>query len=235
MFLDCTQAKVLQYRQYVGQRHRGPAVIELQADCRISGLDRAMQVDRQRHLVGQTLQLSEVEQRHGGVKVLAIGRVEGVGKGALLGIRLFLAACRAQGIVQVVFPGTGGAHQASLDRLNVGLERLAGWRRHRDQDTRQHVVADLRRPARYLAVERRGQNGLELAAQLGRKTFARRVDQARNEALEFVAPDELADARPLLQRHDLAGDAVQFVLGNLEQLVARIGVENVLQRLAVMA
>src|SRR5713101_2612540 len=85
------------------------------------------------------------------------------------------------------------------------------------------------------AAEGLHQNRLRLLAQLGRVVFARCIDQARQEALEAIPPDEQPETLPLSQMQDPYRRAQQLILANLEQLVARIGLENVDQRLAGMA
>src|SRR5207244_763232 len=64
---------------------------------------------------------------------------------------------------------------------------------------------------------------------------ARHIDEAGDKALERVAPDEQRDALAFLQVEDADRDLEQFLFADLEQFVAREGVENVQQRLAVMA
>ena len=76
---------------------------------------------------------------------------------------------------------------------------------------------------------------LEAAPELGVVALARHVDQARDEPGERIAAEEQPDLLPLLQVQDLLGDPEQLLLVGLEQLVARIGVEDVDQRLAGVA
>ena len=64
---------------------------------------------------------------------------------------------------------------------------------------------------------------------------ARHEDDDRDEAVELVAPRKDAHARPLLERQDGGGEVVERVLVDLEELVARIGLEHVEERLAGMA
>ena len=64
---------------------------------------------------------------------------------------------------------------------------------------------------------------------------ARHIDEHRDEAIEAVAPREHAHARPLVELQDRQGEVVEHVLVDLEQLVARIGLQHVDQRLAGMS
>ena len=65
--------------------------------------------------------------------------------------------------------------------------------------------------------------------------FTRHEDETGGEALELVGPDEQANARAFPEMQNPGSDPVELVCGNLEQLVARIGLEDVLQRLAGVA
>ena len=64
---------------------------------------------------------------------------------------------------------------------------------------------------------------------------ARHVDQARDVASERIAVHEQGDVRPLLQAQHAHRRRQQVVLRHAEQLVARQRLEDVQQRLAVMA
>src|SRR5215210_725711 len=65
--------------------------------------------------------------------------------------------------------------------------------------------------------------------------IARHIDEAADKTLQRVAADEQRDTLTLLQVEDAGRDVEQLGLPDLEQEVAREGVEDVLQRLAVMA
>ena len=65
--------------------------------------------------------------------------------------------------------------------------------------------------------------------------LARQEDERRYEAVETVEAQEKANLRPFFQIENAERGGQQLGLRNLEQLIARIGVEDMLQRLAVMA
>ena len=80
--------------------------------------------------------------------------------------------------------------------------------------------------------------GEELAdapAHRGVVAVLRHEDEHRDEAVELVGPRERADARPLGQVHDLDREAVERLLVDLEELVARIVLEHVEERAAGVA
>jgi hypothetical protein len=59
--------------------------------------------------------------------------------------------------------------------------------------------------------------------------LARQIDEARDEALERIAPHEQRRALAILQVQDAGGDAHQFVFLGLKKLGARKAVEHVLE------
>src|SRR5690242_19214059 len=77
-----------------------------------------------------------------------------------------------------------------------------------------------------LSVERAHQQPLPLLSHPRRVMLPRRVNHARDEALERVAAHEQAEALTVGEVKDARGDTQQLVFGDLEQLVARIAVEN---------
>jgi hypothetical protein len=99
----------------------------------------------------------------------------------------------------------------------------------------QGLVGQVRVMSGHLAAVGAGEDGLEGEAQVGVVAVPRHEDQAGDEALERIAAHEQGDPRPLLERQDAHGDPEQLVLGDLEQLVAGVGLQDVGQRLAVVA
>src|SRR3546814_20395626 len=81
------------------------------------------------------------------------------------------------------------------------------------------------------ALECRGQNVLQLAAQRGVVAVARHKDHAGHEALEGVAAHEEGGAVTLLQVPHADRDLVQVLDRDLEQLVARVVLEDVQDRM----
>ena len=83
--------------------------------------------------------------------------------------------------------------------------------------------------------ERLADDAFDALAHLGVVLLARHENQAGIEAPKRVAAQQQPHARPLLQTEDAGDDADQIRHAGLEQLVARKGFEDVLQRLAVVA
>jgi len=97
------------------------------------------------------------------------------------------------------------------------------------------LVAHLGREAGAVALESRGENVLQLAAQRGVVAGAWHVDHAGHETLEGIAAHEESGALTFLQVQHADRDLVEVLDGDLEELVARIVLEDVQKRLAVVA
>src|SRR4030095_4067497 len=82
------------------------------------------------------------------------------------------------------------------------------------------------------AVERPHQNRFPLLPQLGSVIFARREDEGRHEAPEGIAPHEEPEALPFSQMENAHHDRVQVVVARLQELVARIGLDDIDERLS---
>src|SRR5262249_28445565 len=106
---------------------------------------------------------------------------------------------------------------------------------HRDQDADQRRFGEVDVEIGADAVERLFEQLYPPLSQLGRVIFARGVDQAGDEAVEGVAPHEEAESLPRAQVQDTRHYPQQFRLSDLEQLVARVGLDDVEQRLAGVA
>ena len=88
---------------------------------------------------------------------------------------------------------------------------------------------------RLASVELLLQNLPGLLAKLDGVLIARHEDVAGDEALEDVLAREERDAVAFLQQEDAARDVVELRVGDLEKLVARKGLEDVDERLSVVA
>ena len=86
-----------------------------------------------------------------------------------------------------------------------------------------------------LRAERLAQDLADPHAVGGVEAVAREEDQARDEALVAVAAQEQPHALALAEVEDAARDLVELVRAHLEQLVAREGVDDLGERLVVVA
>ncbi len=224
-------AHVLEHRQRVRQRDRFARAIHLEAEATGRHLERPIEVEREA-TEPQAVESLHVGDRRARRHVLAVRRRERVAEALAQLRRPRLALLVVQRLAQVVFPAPGRVRQSPLDIAPVVGGNPSRIRPHGHVDARQRRIGEQHVEVRGAAVERLQQDRLELATQFGGVVLARHVDQARDEPLERVAPDEQAEALALAELQDAVRDLVQLVGRDLEQLVARISLEDVLQRLA---
>ncbi len=114
---------------------------------------------------------------------------------------------------------SGNAVRGADDELDAGQDRFRDLGLELDLGAVQRLLQDVLKPA----------------PDLGVVALARHVDEAGDEAREGVAAQEQAERLALVQVQDLLHDLEQLVVAGLQQLVARIGLEDVDQRLARVA
>ncbi len=148
---------------------------------------------------------------------------------------MFLAPADVERGGQVVLPAARGLHDALFQLARVHLGHGARLATHGELDARQQGFGQQRRELAAGAMERLHQQLLDALAQVGVVLVARHEDQARDKSVEAVAPHEQPDALVLLQPQDADGDLEQLVLVGLEQVIARILLEDGDQRLVQVA
>ena len=236
MLGDHAQAEVLHQRQGVRQGDVAAAAVQLEAQRGLA-VGRGRQV-LQRQLEGavfpecrQALDVGGGDLRRGAFDIarrqcaaIAVGQC----KAPLLPL-----ACD-QRIAQVLLPVAHDRRQLALELGLVDLDLLAAARTHDQVHLRQRRLADRDVGIDVVCVQYAPQHGLHALAHLGAEAVAGNVDQHRMEATIAVAAQEQAAAHPLLQAEHAGGQAVEFILGRLEQLVARQRLEDVLERLATV-
>ena len=146
-----------------------------------------------------------------------------------------LAEMLDQGFAQIVLPASRDANQRSLEFANVDFRDARMTQAHHDQDAGQGRLRKMHLELGRYAVVGLGQRCLHAFALVGVVVLAGDVDQAGDEASEGVGADEQADALPLAEAKDPDRIVEELVYGGLEQLVARVLLENRHQRLAGMA
>ena len=136
--------------------------------------------------------------------------------------------------MQVVRPSACGVGEPCLDRGHVVLARARRLGADDDVEPGQHRLRNAGDQLDALAAERVEQDLLDPVPDVGVVPLERHVDEAREETPERVAPDEQPHAPPLAQMQDRDRRVVELILGDLEELVARIRLEDLDQRLVVV-
>ena len=225
---------MLQDRQHVGQRERPVLVIDLEMDDLWLRLVRPVEIEGQAVVVGGQLEAANVGHRVLRMELLLVADRES----PLVALEEFQAVALAllfeQGDTQAVGPGTRRLGQRLFQRIEVDGRDVALLGLDDEMQTHQRHLAEEGIEGADPAVEGLRQNVLHLGAQARVEAVARHEDQAGHEALEEVAADEERGALAFLQMDDAAGDPPEFLGGDLEQLVARIGLQHMLQGLVVV-
>ena len=148
---------------------------------------------------------------------------------------VLLAVLVDQRLAQLVGPGADHLDEARLDRPHV----VAGDRVLAEADdvvdAREARLAQLERPVERHPAERLEQDPADPLAVLGVEAVARDAHQALHEPLERVSPQEQPQPLALAEPEDPDRQVVQLLGLHLEQRVARVGLEDLEQRLAVVA
>ena len=137
--------------------------------------------------------------------------------------------------LQVVLPAPGGLHDLRLDRRGVhrgssrGSVRTSMWMRASTASVSCTVYSTLVPESRRLRIS------WILTAHVGVEVLARQVDEAGEEAPVEVAAQEEARAPPVAQPQHARGDLEERRLVDLEELVARVGVQHRAQVLVAVA
>ncbi len=228
-----------QHRQDLGERERRADPEHLQPGLAAAGVH--LLVEGQVDACGlgaaaQRLQPAEVEGAGGGEEVLLVGlreRVDVLAGQAGAGLLAVLVHDRGR---EVVTPRAGRLGQPPLEVDRVDLGDLLAPRR---VDHEVHVGgrrlgdpgAELHRGATQPVLEDRR----EPLTDVGVVAVAGQVDEHRDVAAVGVAPDEHPQLPPLARVHDGLGHRRELVDLRVEQLVARVGLQGVHQRLAGVA
>jgi hypothetical protein len=234
LLAEDAHAHVLEHRQRIGQHHLAAEPVELEAERLGGGAERPVQRERERCVLRQRLDLADVGHRATRGHALAVLWREGTAPALEQLDPPSLAFGVDQRVAQLVGPAARRFGKAGLELLAVESGHLAGCRAHREMDAREHGVAQQHVEVGARSGERREQDALQPHPQVGRVSLARNEHEARDEAVERVAADEQAQPLPIAQRQDAERRFVELVIGDLEQLVARIGLEDVVERLGQM-
>ena len=233
--VDDAEAHVLQHRDAGRERDRRAPRKDLEIGALGVVALAPVEIDGAATLGRELLEHLDIDQRVGGREALAIGGAEGLGIafGQRAGGRAGLLL--VEHVLEPVAPGAD-------DGADAGFQRRALDARGFALVAADDVVGARERP---LGIGGIGggkapaiQTRQEIAdAQAHRSVVAvlRDEDEDRDEAVELVDAGQRADARPLGELEDVERELLQRRHVDLEELVARIGVEHVHQGAAGIA
>ena len=236
--VDDVDAHVLQDRQHLGEQQPLPDPVHGEPALPGGRTGRGPQPQGQL-AGGQAVEALEVGDGLLGGEVLLVGGREGVGHAGEHPLGLG-AVAGGERVGQVVGPAAGGRRELGLQRLDVDRRRLGGaalGHRHADDEVQpgEHGLGGPRRVFHARAAEALEQQLLHGQPDLGRVPVAREVHQRRPEAAGGVTAEEQPGLLAFLQVLDGERDRQQLVGADLQQLVARVGLEDLQQLLAGVA
>ncbi len=239
--VDDLDAETVQHRQDLGQGDRLTRAVDLEAALVGARADRLVQADLEvlAALRRQLLQVLEVGDRAARRVVGLVALGEGVVVAAQQLGGALLADLGGQRLGKAVGPGAGGLDQPRLDALGVGVGQVRQGGAGFDPDDEVQPGED-----------RLGVPGGEVdagAAQFlledvdqaqpyaGGVAVARQVDQRREVAPVLVLAQVQPQPAALLEVQHAGDDGLELVHARLEQLVARVGLQDLEQVAAVVA
>ncbi len=228
-------AHVLEQRQHVGERERAAGAIQLRAQRARAGLERAIERDVDPARVRERLEAADVADRRAGDPVGAVGRGERVAVALEERARALLALVVHQRLLEVVRPRARGRHEQHLGGAGVDLRPVTGFRVRHVVEPDEHRLGDPRRVVDRLRLGDIPQDRLDAAPVLRVEAVARNEDETGEEAPEAVAANEQAQPLALAEVEDPHRGLEQLVGVHLDQLVARVRLEDLDQGLLVVA
>ena len=232
--VDDLRAHVLERGEHVRERHRAGAE-QLAAQRPDLVRQRPVQAHDRPAARGQLLDPVDVGNRE--VR-RPFGTVSGRERPLVAAGQLQAAVLAVLGDkrgAQVIGPGAGGIDQPGLDLGDVVVVVRAVGRVDHVQHAREHRLRQLQRPVEMAAAERLHQDRGDAFSVLGVEAVARDRHQALDEPVERIAADEQPHALALPQPEDPHRDLEQLVAVHLKQRVARVGLEDLDERFAVVA
>ncbi len=231
-FGDDAQTEMIEHRQHVGQHHRLFGAVEPQPGQ--AAIRTPMNRDFERRTGKDGVDPGEVGDRLHDLGPRLVGdrqRLEPAQPGA----RSVLAKGGRRRFGKAVRPGPACLGQLPFERRRIDGRHRAAGRADEEMDARQHRLVEMGVERRQAAGEGALQDLSKAAPQRRVVALARGVDETGDKAFERIAPHEQRDPLPLLKVENADRDVEQLVGVALEQLVARQGVEDVEQGLAVVA
>ena len=235
-FLEHAHAHVLEHRQAVGDRDRHRPMEQLEAQRPGRSFERPVQVHAERAVGERARRHLDVGDRVARAAPPRGSRRETRGRTA--GTVRFPGASPRRSISAALRSSSqrrAGLVEPALELGHVDVRDLPGRRAHGDQHAHQRRLGEAHVEFRRGARVRLHQDRLPFLAQVGRVAVARRVDQTGHETLESIAADEQPEALAHAEPEDPHRLLEQVVFADLHQLVARIGVQDVLELLRRVA
>ncbi len=234
--VDDLDAHRREHRQHLRQRQRAAHAEDLQPGLAGSSVERLVEREPDRVLLVDLLEPAQVGGARARAVVLLVGLGEAVGVAPGEPAAVLLAVLGDHSRGEVVAPGPRRLRAAPLEVGDVGLTDLLPRRRpdHEVEPGRERV-ADVGGVLQGVAVQLLLEDRRDPLADRCVVAVTRQIDQARPEPAIGVAAEEQLELATLAGLHHRRGDRGELLDGRLEDLVARIGLQDVHHRLACVA
>ena len=141
----------------------------------------------------------------------------------------------SQRLIETVDPSPHNGFHRAVERGAVDVRRLAGVAADDEVDAHQGPFRKKRIEGAHAALESGGEVVADPGSDLAVVAVARHIDEHRHEAVETVETGQHAHPRALVELKNGQREVIERIFVDLEQLVARVMLQHVDQRLAGMA
>ena len=229
-------AQVLEQRQDVGEGEGRAGAVDLRSQLPLRCLQRAVEAERQPgFLAGELLDAPDVGNRRPRHPIGAVCGREGFAIAAVERGAPLLSVLSVQRLLEIVAPRARRGHEQRLYLARVHVRQAARLGVDEIVQPHEHGLRDSRGVVEAVRAGRAPDDPLDASAVLGVEAVARHEHQTGQEAAEGVAAHEQAQALALAEVQDPDSDLEQLFDGDLEQLVARVGLQDLDQGLLVVA
>ncbi len=229
------EAHVLEARHDFGQRHRRTGMNDL--EVKLPLILTAMAIEIRLQLAGRKHFLdmrNVVKRRLGGEPFRVRHRKRFLVATMQLDAGLFPILLN-QGLQQPIAPRPSGLGEIGLDAFDVDVRNAARFCANHEESAGERRIGDVVVDRGVASLERFLQNQSRAIFEIRSVAIARHEDVARHESIEHVLAREERHAMPLLQKQNSARDVEEVRIGDLKEFVARKSLEDLDQRLAVVA
>ena len=189
--------------------------------------------DVERARLRQAFENIDIGDRGSRREVVAISGGEGLVIAVQQRHRPLLVLAGKQQVAEIVAPCPRQRRDAGFEVRLRAHRRLADIAPDDEVDAGQrHRFGKRRIVCRQPSLERVGEIGPDALPHGAVVAVAGHENEHRDVAVELVRPDQRAHARTLLERQDFQREGQQQIVIDLEQFVARIGLQHIDQRLA---
>ena len=231
--VDDAEAEIFEQRHTVAERDRLAQAIERDAEPARLATVVGIEVDADGLRVRQRLDAGDVLQRPLRPESLAVAGREGV---PVLGDERHRlpGMGHADDLRQAILPALHDQSDALLERGAIRARCRSLVTADDEVNANQRPIQEVRRERRQPALVGLGEERRDTLADLGREAVARHEDERGDEPVELVDTREHAHARAQVEVENLDRPLGEQLDRNLKQLVARIGLDDVEERLAVV-